>query len=284
MEKIIIDKLKRYFGGRPEVLFAYLFGSCAAGLEREESDIDIAVYFNPLNKRAEYEKRQEYPQESEIRFDLVRMLETDNLDLVVLNQAYPVLASSIIEYGIPIVIKDENLLLEFLSTVQTETEDFYGFVEDYWRIYQEAHSLSPQQRVRLLERIQYLDIEIKEASLFKGMTFDIYRENKVQRRNLERWVENIANVTIDIAKIILASEKKQMPKSYKDALFDFGFFFGLKEEEAKRFSEIADLRNLLAHEYLDILYEKIRNFLISISPFYEKLVSFLKNYTKEAAR
>lgn len=282
MKKIIIDKLKRYFAQHPEVLFAYLFGSSARGVETEDSDIDIAVYFNPLNKNVEYEERREYPQEAEIRFDLISMLETDNVDLVVLNQTYPVLASSIVEDGIPLVVKNENLFWEFYMLIDTEAKDFYSFVQDYWQIYQEAKSLTPQAKVRLLERTQYLDIELQEVAVFKNMTFDIYRQDKVQRRNIERWVENIANATIDIAKIILASEKKQMPKSYKDALFDFGFFFALREKEARKFSEVANLRNLLAHEYLNLLYEKIRDFLINISPFYEGLINFLKNYLKSA--
>ena len=48
-------------------------------------------------------------------------------------------------------------------------------------------------------------------------------------------MENILNATIDIAKIVLASEKKLMPRTYEDALFNFSFLAGLSEEEAGKF-------------------------------------------------
>ncbi|MCM8787926.1 MAG: DUF86 domain-containing protein [Candidatus Omnitrophica bacterium] len=272
-------KLKDYFLKREEVVFAFLFGSQVRGFRMRESDVDMAVYFKP-EKGLEYETKRDYPCEDQIHFDLVKLLETDNVDLVVLNRANPVLVSSVLDYGVPLVIKDESLFWEFYILISREAQDFYEFVEDYWKIYQQANSLVPQQRVRLLERTQYLEIELKEVSIFKNLTFETYKADKFQRRNIERWVENIANATIDIAKIILASEKKQMPKSYKEALVDFGLFFGLKEKEARKFCQIAALRNILAHQYLEILYELIRDFLVNILPLYEKLMVFLKSYIK----
>jgi len=41
-----------------------------------------------------------------------------------------------------------------------------------------------------------------------------------------------------------------MPKTYEEALRNFGLFIGLNEEESKKFSRFANLRNILAHEYL----------------------------------
>lgn len=278
LEKKNIEQVKRYFLSKEEVLLAFLFGSSTKGRKTLDSDIDIAVYFKPVKSKVEWEEKREYPKENQIWSDLVDILETDNIDLVVLNRVVPVLAKEILENGFNLVIKNENLYWKFYEIVSKEAEDFYQFIEDYWRIYQRAKSIPPQQRVRLLERLQFLDIELQDLAIFQNLTLDTYRNDKVQRRNIERWVENIANATIDIAKIVLASEKRKMPKSYKEALVDFGLFFGLNENEAKKISEIAQLRNILAHEYLDILYEKIKDFLINISPFYERLIKSLNDY------
>ena len=75
--------------------------------------------------------------------------------------------------------------------------------------------------------------------------------------------------------------KKKMPESYRETLFNFALFMDLSEKEAKEFSEISRLRNILAHEYLDILYSRIRDFLVNTSSLYEKLISFLKNYMEK---
>jgi uncharacterized protein (DUF2344 family) len=53
----------------------------------------------------------------------------------VLNRARSCIANSAIN-GIPIVIKDRGLYLDFMLRVTTEAEDFRETVEDYWRIKQ----------------------------------------------------------------------------------------------------------------------------------------------------
>lgn len=272
-----IGELKNYFQKRPDVLLAFLFGSSIKGSETLDSDIDIAVYLKP-KKKVEIEQKREYPEREEIWSDLVDILERDDIDVVVLNMVNPGLAYNILQTGVPLVIKDKGLYLDFYLIVSKEAEDFSKFMEDYLEIKMASKSLSREAKSRLILRFDYLLTYLPEKDKFLKSDFDTYKDNPDQRRNMERWVENIANATIDIAKIILVSEKKQMPKSYREALLNFGLFLGLKQDEAKKFSEIADLRNLLAHEYLDILYERIRDFLINISPFYERLISFLKDY------
>ena len=272
-----IGELKNYFQKRPDVLLAFLFGSSIKGSETLDSDIDIAVYLKP-KKKVEIEQKREYPEREEIWSDLVDILERDDIDVVVLNMVNPGLAYNILQTGVPLVIKDKGLYLDFYLIVSKEAEDFSKFMEDYLEIKMASKSLSREAKSRLILRFDYLLTYLPEKDKFLKSDFDTYKDNPDQRRNMERWVENIVNATIDIAKIILVSEKKQMPKSYREALLNFGLFLGLKQDEAKKFSEIADLRNLLAHEYLDILYERIRDFLINISPFYERLISFLKDY------
>ena len=44
--KVDCSALRRFFQGRPEVLWAYLFGSHAVGRARPDSDVDIGVYLD----------------------------------------------------------------------------------------------------------------------------------------------------------------------------------------------------------------------------------------------
>ena len=71
-----------------------------------------------------------------------------------------------------------------------------------------------------------------------------------------------------------------MPRTYEEAMRNFGILSGLNETESKKFSNFASLRNVLAHEYPEILYQRIQDF-IRLSPkLYKKIFVFLKVYLK----
>ncbi len=55
--------LERYFERRNDVAMAFLFGSRATGQHTPESDIDVAVYFQPEGGRLEWEEEKVYPGE-----------------------------------------------------------------------------------------------------------------------------------------------------------------------------------------------------------------------------
>ena len=80
----ILEKDKR-------VKFAYLFGSRARGQAGPLSDTDIAVYLDGRIKLGDYRLN--------LMEKLAKILKSDNLDLVVLNQAPPLLRHEIIKYG-----------------------------------------------------------------------------------------------------------------------------------------------------------------------------------------
>jgi len=75
----LIPKALTYLRSRPDILFVYLFGSFGRGKHLPLSDLDIAVYLKePMNVQ---EKRME------ILGGLIDVLQTDEIDLVVLNNA-----------------------------------------------------------------------------------------------------------------------------------------------------------------------------------------------------
>lgn len=263
-----IKTLKEYFRKQPAVILAFLFGSYAQKIEKKESDFDVAVYFENTN------------DEEKIWFEVSKITKKD-VDLVCLNNAPASLVSNVFKTGIPLKIKDKELYWELYLRVSSEAEDFLEFVEDFWDIYKKAKSLTPEIRTKILERFHFPDNELKEIDRFKRFTFNEYKEDKDKRRIIERWVECIINATIDIAKIVLACENKRMPRSYEEALFDFALLVGFNAKEAEEFSKFASLRNILTHEYLDILYRKIQRFTKEFPKFYKKVFAFLEEYLKK---
>ena len=86
---------------RDEVLEAYLFGSHAAGLAQPHSDIDVAVYVD--ERRAVHGG---YGYAAELATALIAGLGTNEVDVVVLNQAPPVLYHRVLRDGRRILARD----------------------------------------------------------------------------------------------------------------------------------------------------------------------------------
>lgn len=128
--KSLIDKLKEYFKNHEEVAFAFLYGSQARGDANKLSDIDIAVYFYPKNRfPIEFEESIFYPAEDKIWSDLETLL--NNVELLVLNRVSASVAASAIR-GIPIVIRDYGLYLDFMGIITREAEDYREIlIKDY---------------------------------------------------------------------------------------------------------------------------------------------------------
>ena len=270
-----IQKLKEYFEKREDVVMAFLFGSQVTGRTRKDSDWDIAVYFKPA-VYGELEAHREFPQLSHIWEDVEHLTEA-SVDLLVLNRAKPSLVFSVLNKGTLLTIKNHTLYLQLLIKTHYEAVDFWNFVYDFWNIRERSHSLSAEDRATLIEHLVFLENEWKDLDIFKHMDWNTYtsENDRSARRNIERWVENLVMVSLDIAKIILASEGKDIPQTYKETLRALGSLY-FDSSLAEEFVSYADLRNLLAHEYLDYRWEHIRNFITSAEKMYPHLIEKLK--------
>ncbi|MGR3177052.1 MAG: type VII toxin-antitoxin system MntA family adenylyltransferase antitoxin [Candidatus Anammoxibacter sp.] len=130
--KTITEKLQIYFTERDDISLVFLFGSWANSWECADSDIDIAIYFKPEEKVMEWESSNfRSDAEHAIWLDVERIIGKE-IDLLVLNRATPTIAEAALR-GIPILIKDHNLYLDFLLRITFEAIDFRQWTEDYWK-------------------------------------------------------------------------------------------------------------------------------------------------------
>ena len=265
--------MKEYFENRQDVEMAFLFGSRAKGQETSESDADIAVYFKPKSGQLEWEDETEYENESKIWSDIEKILGI-NTDFIVLNRAPATLADSIIREGEPIIIKNKKLYFDFFFRVTSTASDFRDFVKDFWEIKERSQSLSPQDRERLTRTVDFLKDEIKDKDSFKNLDQKTYERNHDLRRNVERWAENIVNASIDIAKILLASSKAKIPQTYKEVIQKLPLALDFDGSVAASVAEFTKLRNILAHEYLDLRFNEIKKFIETMEHLYGYLVDY----------
>jgi uncharacterized protein YutE (UPF0331/DUF86 family) len=141
--------------------------------------------------------------------------------------------------------------------------------------------LKKEIRFRLVKHLTFLEAELKDYEVFKTLSWKEYNEDRGKRRNVERWIENIINSSIDIAKLILTSEDHSLPDTYKDIVKNLSLVPNFSEEGMEKLSRWVSLRNIISHEYLDIRWTSIQKFTSGSEPFYEEFLKKVQNYIKE---
>jgi hypothetical protein len=97
----LVELLGRFLDQRPEILEAYLFGSRARGDAQPHSDVDVAVFVDtnrlPLAP---------FGYAAALTTDLMGLLRHDRVDVVVLNDAPPLLYHRVLRDGQRIVSRN----------------------------------------------------------------------------------------------------------------------------------------------------------------------------------
>ena len=97
----LAERLARLLDPHPEILEAYLFGSYARGQEQPHSDIDVAVYVDEAridNSGFGYRAR--------LTTDLMAGIGFNDVDVVLLNHAPPVLYHRVLRDGVRLLSRD----------------------------------------------------------------------------------------------------------------------------------------------------------------------------------
>jgi predicted nucleotidyltransferase len=112
----LIPEAVTYLHSHPKVIFSYLFGSLSKGKPSPLSDVDTAVFLKKAEKVAD--------RKIEILGKLIEILETDEIDLVVLNTANLPLVMGILKNKKLIVDKDPFARHLFESLTMRKYFDF----------------------------------------------------------------------------------------------------------------------------------------------------------------
>lgn len=103
----LVERTQRALEAREEVLFAYLFGSRASGRTHLHSDVDVAVYIEPRSLDR-LDRAAPWGYLAEVSGRLMEALETDDLNVVILNHAPPLLADRVARNGHLLLSRDES--------------------------------------------------------------------------------------------------------------------------------------------------------------------------------
>lgn len=137
--------------------------------------------------------------------------------------------------------------------------------------------LNKDQKQGIIERINFIKVELADLTeKYQSMDWQVYSQDRDKRRNVERIIENLANASIDISKLLLAGETVEIPGTYQEIILKLGELSIISKELASKIVLLAKTRNVLAHQYLDYKWDLIKP-LIKESPiFLNEFIDALK--------
>jgi uncharacterized protein YutE (UPF0331/DUF86 family)/predicted nucleotidyltransferase len=265
----LTEHLRHVLLGYSNVSFAVLFGSGANNRLRDDSDLDIGIYVD-AGGRLEVEAEREVADEADVQVALER--ETGrNVDLLILNRAPATVCSAALLTGRPIIIREGQLYARYFLAVTSVAIDFLATEREFREIASRSTSLTEIDRERLGRILDYIDEELGDRPAFKSVDLGRYRSDRHLRRDLDRWVEMLINAAIDIAKIVLSSEQRPVPRTYGQVLEDLETRPPF-DQLSSRLTPLAPLRNTMAHEYLDLRFTRVQRFVAEGSEAIRELV------------
>jgi len=122
-----VETISKVLEKEPDILFAYLFGSYAKGIQDEKSDIDIAIY---LKDEKLIEKDSLYP--SRIAIKIERELAGKRMiDVRILNGSTLRFRNQVLRYGKLLFSRDEEKRIAFETSSLDQYFDFKPHFDRY---------------------------------------------------------------------------------------------------------------------------------------------------------
>jgi predicted nucleotidyltransferase len=112
----------------------YIFGSVAESRAHAESDLDIGVL---LDRRRYPDENSRFHQRLLLSMTFSR-IEGPDADVVILNDAPPLLGRAIITRGKRVICRDEDLDHAYVRDVQLMAADIEPWLQRMWKIKLEA--------------------------------------------------------------------------------------------------------------------------------------------------
>jgi predicted nucleotidyltransferase len=122
---VLLNKIKEVAKKDKEVLFAYLYGSSVMKSPPFGSDVDVAFYLKPSDIKSYVRK------EEELTFALVAKLDSDKVDLRILNALPFLLQYNIIKNGILLFARDESERVDFEIRVMNRFFELKPYLDEY---------------------------------------------------------------------------------------------------------------------------------------------------------
>jgi len=266
------SRLNQFFAQNP-VNAAYVAGSLTNRTTFGHlSDIDIAVLLMDQIKADQFLDFQLY-----FLSELAKRLESDHIDVVILNQASLLLKQQVIRYGQILFSRNEKQRVSFETKAVMAYLDFKKF-DDI-----QNQALSRRLSVQMLP----IDKELVQGSLLQLHTsIDVLEQlGQTARAEFtedyhvyglaERYMQLAIDACLYICSILIASLGLRRAEGYHELLSILAAQQIIPRTLSYRLETLTNLRDILVHEpgglNHDLLYDHIHRNLADLKEFAEKI-------------
>jgi uncharacterized protein YutE (UPF0331/DUF86 family)/predicted nucleotidyltransferase len=261
-------RLNQLFTQSP-VNAAYLAGTLAnRATFGQLSDVDIAILLMDQIKADQFLDYQLY-----FFSELAKRLESDSIDVVILNQASLLLKLQVIKYGQILFSRDEKQRISFETKAVMDYLDFKKF-DDIQnkalsrRLYGQVLPVDKTLLSRHLQQLRQAVNILRDLSQTKHEEFVAdYRIHGLAERYLQLAIE----ACLQLCTILVSALGLRRPESYHELLSIVANEHIIPHILAYRLEVLTDLRDALVHDPtlldLDMLYDTIQKRLDDFTTF-----------------
>ena len=137
---------------------------------------------------------------------------------------------------------------------------------------------------RILESLQFISKEMKEfKSDYSDKTLTDYKNDIKLQKLMDRTVENILTALIEVCGV-LNTENGIAVSNYQEAITECARFLKFTDEQQNKLGRLANLRNRLAHRYLNFRWQVIRTFHTEMNLVTKLIEALFKREETKAAK
>jgi uncharacterized protein YutE (UPF0331/DUF86 family)/predicted nucleotidyltransferase len=262
------SRLNQLFTQSP-VNAAYLAGSLSSRTSFGHlTDVDIAILLMEQIKSDQFLDYQLY-----FFSELAKRLESDNIDVVILNQASLLLKLQVIKYGQILFSRDEKQRVSFETKAVMDYLDFKKF-DDIQnqalsrRLYGQMLPIDKELVQRHLKQLR------ESVQILRGLG-QTEREKFISDYHIyglaERYLQLAIEACLQICGILIASFGLRRPDGYHELLSIVASQHIIPQVMAYRLEILTNLRDTLVHDAgtlnHDLLYEHIQQRLDDLEAF-----------------
>jgi uncharacterized protein YutE (UPF0331/DUF86 family) len=256
---------------------AYASGTASARkLAGSFADLDVGVLLLDKIRTAEYFDYQVY-----FVSELSKTLETEDLDVVILNNASLLQRAQVINTWSLLFQRDQRRRVQFAARTTMEYLEF--------KKYDELQSKALAERVRG-ERFavdeEYVRARLARLREYVGLMQELRGVDRQRFKadpkvyGLAQWyLQQAVEVTFGTGAYLVAALALPRPEAYHDILDAIAAHGVIDRQLAYRLEHLADLRNLLAYDReqtdIDEVYGHMQTRLADLSAFADQLDAFL---------
>ncbi len=263
------------------VTVAYLFGSSVRDQATSLSDVDVAIHL------AEPQPSLRARMYLSLLFELAEHAGTEEIDLVYLNEASPLLGHQIFKTGRPVYVGDEK------ERVRIET-DFLGRYFDEQELFEVRHRYL---RRRILaarmgeggkdmveeevvnERLRHIEEMLGFLKRYAALSLEEFKADREKSHAALYELQTCIEAMTDIGNHLVAALNLRKPEDRADIMLVLAEGGIIPEELARSLIRAIGLRNVIVHGYLglalDIVYQSLRDDLSDVEDYCRHVVQYL---------